>query len=1128
MEKKDIDLYLDRVNAESSKKEKLSATSDFLKLINESIVFRDDSRFLHTTKSIDKNLIDYMVETGALSIFHKIGAPEIVDLTRIVGFLIDNSNAPNKDEEAKKIEEDVETFLKDPNMLGENPTQEQIDIYDGLLTKYLYTAIETEKLVGEIGKEATTRLFSSLPEGKKHWQTMAYKLQISRKMQDREDLVNLIPKLPIEEYRESLENPQVNAAGEIVNLRDYDNLMNEYLFHYGQTGEISINEKSKLFKSLLDNVRPGRLISSNAYTKYFSVSGLEDDQRVTFGQNFAIIRDVLARIYENNGKDTRITDFEKIIINDFYLPSEYNWEIENPEKFAEMKANNPDINPITPIVGRLEDNVKNLFSSAPSDTIETARYMIRLQNLFKVRNRPNEESLAKIYDFVKNFKFIDALKENLEPEKLKERDPNIKMDYEEMLQFLGIEETEEQRQIRLENEKMLEEAGDPNLSTEGLRRIDYADIALELILESDFNRGVAEFAKPETKKAFKEAGRNIYDSRAIRKMVELYVEDPKKYDMCYSAEKEITQYVMSAVSKPDFNIFKEQGIAELMQLGNLKKSNFANRMVDLANQALAKNPNYAMTPQEAASTVKEFIKSTGDNVIDSSREAEFDKFLTALTKVRFALPTGIMPEKAIDFLMNQSMRADSLINTNRDKYGKVPERALEDLGKMDNLRRNNGKPLSYLYIIRDYIKKDLTMGLHLGEVVTVKRERINLLEQGDPDVIETLFHENTHMNQNVRLDERVANYKDYIMLKEAFIRKDELYKGDDNYYEENYAMIFKEIEAREIGTRMTSEYLGKIAPKSRMTDMADSLKNDVVEMLVDKFKQEQMKLSERSKKESTSYVDALQKKDKDGTTRSVNQIFDKRFSGTSVMTKFIEGTRNLALLEYDYNGRRRTFPEQIRCVSSIASPNTNYAFVNDIIKYSGTAENANSKEAVLALETLVKSSHDDNTKAFVGNIVAQNYLPILRSFVKDTIEPLKENPKLTVDMVDTYTTVSSLVNTVKSEPNAPWTKGFKVQNDKGNDAFALLDRYQSIMKGLYPKIDIVALKLQEEREKKAKEIKPVPTISSSKSKKGFFSKVFGYKDMAQVDADIEGKRAVENYENKLIAQEKIDEQEINQ
>ena len=102
MQTKDVDLYLERVERATSEAEKLEATKEFYKLINESIAKSNNNRYISRYTNIDKDLINYCVESGALNVCHKIGFSKILDLTRVLSAILDISDLPNKEASSKK------------------------------------------------------------------------------------------------------------------------------------------------------------------------------------------------------------------------------------------------------------------------------------------------------------------------------------------------------------------------------------------------------------------------------------------------------------------------------------------------------------------------------------------------------------------------------------------------------------------------------------------------------------------------------------------------------------------------------------------------------------------------------------------------------------------------------------------------------------------------------------------------------------------------------------------------------------------------------------------------------------------------------------------------------------------
>ena len=121
------------------------------------------------------------------------------------------SDLPNKEASSKKMFDDIEQFLETKDFEGVD-----LNIYDGIVTRYFHDCIERNKPIDELGKSAVNRLFSNLPEGMSHKYTMLYKTQLLRASRDRDDIFELIPKASIESYETYLFNPDLKKNGKIV------------------------------------------------------------------------------------------------------------------------------------------------------------------------------------------------------------------------------------------------------------------------------------------------------------------------------------------------------------------------------------------------------------------------------------------------------------------------------------------------------------------------------------------------------------------------------------------------------------------------------------------------------------------------------------------------------------------------------------------------------------------------------------------------------------------------------------------------------------------------------------------------------------------------------------------------
>lgn len=1058
MNKQDIDLYLNRISKAQTDSEKLAITKDFLTLINGSVVFADSNREVLSYKN-SKDLMNYLVETGAVSILNEIGAAHIPDLSRMVGVIVRKSDAPNKEIESEKINSYVEKLLSSADILPENPTVEELQVVGGLIIKSVGDSIRNGTPISEKMDKMTKRFFSKLPNPTDFRHTYLYERIIVAKMQEREDVRNLIPKLTLEEYREVL-----GYYDEANCIYDFDDTLNEYLSFYANSGEIDYDEINDLFINLKSKFDNGRLINSHTYTSYFMNTDTRENIAFLYSRRSTMMRDVLARIFENDGQDVRTTETEREYFELFYLPNK------NRNENGEVTYS---------YEGEFEDMLKFLYNHGGEEWTDVARYSIRLKNLFNAENKPKEPFLAKVYNHINSLDLYGLLKENLNPEVLKEPEIGDPRYAKEMLSL-------------------------PSIRDKNIERIDAADTALSLMLEVDYTRGITEFYNQQNINSYIQYGRNIYDSKASRKLIELYVDGNNP-----SAEEIIRQVVHEITSKPDFNIFDEGEISELLQFGYTKRTVFGKDILSSVLNNLSKNPKYQISEEQAQNNVDEFIKNVGTNPIGIEQESEFDNFLNSLAKLRMFHGNGIMPEKAVEFLISQSLRPDSIINLKNDKYGKVPERAIEDLGKIDILKRVPGKDLIDIYVTRDYLNKAIVDGKQNRNKrsVAIKRDSIKRLANGNFDAINNVFHENTHVIQHNRFKVSSKNYAEYLMKKEVLIMA-----SDREYYNQNYKLIFEEIEAREEANQLTADYIGNIISQNQIPYIADTLKQSVNDSLVQRFEQLKNLYYRDAARESQLYRTGINKVDRDGQTRNINEIFDRRFRGGEIDFYHFMMTEPMLVYEYNPDKSRKNFPEQIIAAANTTSLDKDkFDFIKSIINNSGTAKDANAYQTLAAINYLIDSRgvNNRNKSEFIAQVVGPNLPDIIENYGKYCFAYLKSGQLPTEEMIQTYLVVQNVMKKINDEPDGEWKKGFRVENGNGRNSLELMGRYCEVMQ-CYDIDKKTSLKPSEVSRGNNQGFGTVvkSVVSSAK-------KIWGYHNISVVKAGVEGKRTLQRVEDNL-------------
>ena len=1073
MNKQDIDIYLNKINNAQSDNERLGITKEFFSLLKKNIGFIDENRNIRMYKN-SKTLIDYLVETGAVSTINEIGAAYIPDLSRLLGVIVNRSDAPNKDTENEKISNHVKSLLSNINALPDNLTKDQEIIYDGLIIKNISASIKEDTPLTELTKDSIKKFFAKLSGPVAFRDTLLYEKCILEYMHKREDIRDLIPKLPIETYRDL-----IDVFDELNYVREFDDTVNEYLAFYTKTGEVDYDELEALLYKLQEKFGEGNLIYSNTYKKFFLNSDTKDTAALLYANRSVMMREVLARIFENDGQNIETTDTEKEYFELFYLPSD-------------IKDDNGEF--VYSFEGEFKDLLSFLYNHGGRNWIDVAKYSIRLKNLFSDENKPKEEFLARVYDHINTLDIYELLKENLDPQSLKEPDGGSERFTREMLSL-------------------------PSSRDRSIERIDAADIALSLMLEADYNKAIAEFSSKQNIDSYKQYNRSIYNSRASRKLIEMYVD---RNDV--NIESIILKTVDEISSNPNFNIFEEGELSELLQFAYTEKTIFGIDVLNLVKKNLNKNPSYQITEEEARNNVDEFIKKVGINSIGIEQEADFDKFLTSITKLRINSEDGIMPEEVVNFLINQSLRPDSIINVKANKYGKVPERAIEDLGKIDNIRRNGGKKLNEIYTTRDYLRKAEVQGSQnrSSNTVVFKRDNIKQLAKGKLDAINTVFHENTHVVQMYRAGAESKEYTEYLIKKESLISNT---SKDGSYYRNNYFLYIEEVEAREVAARMTADYIGNIISQNQVNDIAESLRQSVVENLERKLERQKKDYSHEAAREFNSYRKGFYKIDSDGETRTINEIFDRKIQQGELSHLSFMLIEPMARYEYDFIGRKRTFSEQISMASNTFCNDENELdLIRAIINYSGSSKNANALNTLTAMNDLIatRGKPDSNRSKFIASIVSPNIPDIVENYEKTISEHIKTGQPLTEEMIRTYAVTQSIIQKTKEEPESEWVKGFLEKNRSGKNSLELMTTYCNEMQFYDPKID--------------KKVSKLEKMDASVGKTGIGGKIktaisglkgiFGYTSLFNIKSDIVGRDDARKFEKNLRNREEKNQDEV--
>lgn len=717
---------------------------------------------------------------------------------------------------------------------------------------------------------------------------------------------------------------------------------------------------------------------------------------------------------------------------------------------------------------------KMVDTSYPKEILDFAKKIIRLQN--GTTDRPKNSQLAQIFDMVKNTNILGLLRYNIDP------------------YYMSVEP----------------------------RYLEYADEALALIFEGNFEYGYGIFNSEEVQTAFKNGGVHPFDSKAMEKMVEIYLNKPELYEIQENTniEELVKKYITYKASKKDFNILKEQGVSDLLQLMWMQSEPKFERFKSALFQGIVKSEAY-MPVTDAREKTSEFIKQFKNIAITSENETEFLEFLKALSMQKMMNLGAMLTQEQVDFVLGQALRKDSIIHKEREKYRYVVERALEDLGRLDNYN-NNCRDMSRC-LIRDNLDEYSILGdYNKKDRIRLIREDIEKFYDGDFSMVKTIFHENYHYDQigNNRLKHGIPK----TFIRYNILREEVLEKLIPNYYKKNYEFIYSEIEAEEISSLKAAEYMSRIVPEENIQTTAESIKDGVVEMFDNKFLQEQQRLRTLSEKKREDYQSGFIKKDRNGVKRPISDILDSELSKLSPeKVESILAENPGLLIEYTGNGsEKRAFSDILR----LAGTNDyDLDMMRHIIRTGHSILKENEKGIVKGLYKLMIEAKTPEQSKFVNDVISDNLGIYFEKYASTlSIESITNNEgTINPELINLYRFITSIAKIDNSNRDTYFLEGFyrAPEYRDGKTPMEALRILKCKIEELVPNIGVVA---------KIAEIKEVISPSkeqgeSPKSRREIISRIFRgsyyqLKNLATY-ADIEGKQAVKEYERGL---QKIPEQ----
>lgn len=544
-----------------------------------------------------------------------------------------------------------------------------------------------------------------------------------------------------------------------------------------------------------------------------------------------------------------------------------------------------------------------------------------------------------------------------------------------------------------------------------------ADLAISLLCEYDLDIAEKLFVRNGIKDCFgKDIPKNNFKSLDI--FVEKTIDNIGVKFFWQEYSSFIKEYIKLKIEQPGFDILMGNMVNEFIQEINCKEC--YNDKLDLSSLK-EKYKLECGSKELALNQMQAFLEKYKKKPITKDNEEEFSKFLKNIGMLKLNSEQFILPQECIDFLIVQAVRKDSIVNQESEKYLPVLETAIIDFTRLDYIDKTNENEVDEIYAVRDYLGKSSTSGqMEWHGMTFIKRELIRKLFDCNFEIIEVVYHENRHVEQNMKIKKIPETFVDHQISKERFIEKFLSY-----YYETNYIYEYSEIDAREISAQLTANYLEKIAYGKIIDDALDNMGNSIKEMIM-----EQIFTNEKNKiKEYHNYEKANEKVAENGNQEEcVSDIVENVLQNRDPKDlKNYYSCHPALQIEFDDNGKRKKFNSLI---DTIRTGKYNYQMMSQIITASNTISDVNlSDGSVFAvLDNLLSWSKDLENKEdlkdeheAVRAIVADNF-PLLFSGIRDELRKSKKSKQLNIDLLKIieYMEKLKIVQNTKADNPLKW------------------------------------------------------------------------------------------------------------
>lgn len=460
----------------------------------------------------------------------------------------------------------------------------------------------------------------------------------------------------------------------------------------------------------------------------------------------------------------------------------------------------------------------------------------------------------------------------------------------------------------------------------------------------------------------------------------------------------LKKYVDYITKKENFHLFSEQGICDLLQLRN----KFLNIFIVSGFYEILENNLHIndIDVEENEKNAREFMKK--GRILT---EEDFDEFFGYLQNIKLAY-RGMLPDDFVNFVVKEMLQDVTILNKKDWKYRGAVDRILENLG-MNSAQSIARTKYRTCYFTRDNIELDEPDGTETTKVIYYSPKCDEPIDR-----IDTIFHENTHLEQDYAIDvAKRYSYIRYMMLKDNILSKEY-----SDYDEKNYKDLFCEIEAREKSKlKMIRYFLNTLGIANEDIGNVDI-----------------KKLIHRHSKENKSYSRTLRKTKGKGKTELNDRFQEVLQKKPELIEKY-----PILLTEYNKDGSVKT-PEQI--IRELeGSDNRKRELVIKILKNNKIFRPERLTQDFQFL--LNYSSNDKAMERTVAYIVYKVFGDILEQVYEQSYKNLGEmtlEQKLEIEDL-----VKMARKKIIDEPDSVFAKGATKKDEAGYSLETTLDAFET-------------------------------------------------------------------------------------